>query len=238
MSRIRRLVMLLFGVFLAVRRSVCRLRRRSLQEVGFSRGTSKLLAILSYTFSYHDYPSSTRGLDSSTALEYVSHSGYPCFHLTTTYFRFGRALRIATDIDHQTTIVSIYQAGETLYSLFDKVCVLYEGRMAYFGRADKARQYFIDMGYQPANRQTTPDFLVAVTDPNGRIPRTDIDPGAGPVPRTADEFANYFIKSDVARDNRRDMQLYKDAFIGVPERSHAYGQSVVAEHAKRMPKKS
>lgn len=62
-----------------------------------------------------------------------------------------------------TTVVSIYQAGETLYQLFDKVCVVYEGRMVYFGPADQARQYFIDMGYEPANRQTTPDFLVSVS---------------------------------------------------------------------------
>jgi len=87
--------------------------------------------------------SSTRGLDSSTALEYV------------------RALRIATDVARLSTVVSIYQAGESLYQLFDKVCVIYEGRMAYFGRADQARQYFIDLGYEPANRQTTADFLVA-----------------------------------------------------------------------------
>lgn len=58
-------------------------------------------------------------------------------------------------------VVSIYQAGESLYELFDKVCVINEGRMAYFGPADRARQYFIDMGYEPANRQTTADFLVA-----------------------------------------------------------------------------
>jgi ATP-binding cassette, subfamily G (WHITE), member 2, SNQ2 len=38
--------------------------------------------------------------------------------------------------------------------------------MAYFGRADQARQYFIDLGYEPANRQTTADFLVA-----GSLPR-------------------------------------------------------------------
>lgn len=87
--------------------------------------------------------SSTRGLDSSTALEYV------------------RALRIATDVSRPSTIVSIYQAGETLYQHFDKVCVIYEGRMAYFGRADQARQYFIDLGYEPAHRQTTADFIVA-----------------------------------------------------------------------------
>jgi ATP-binding cassette subfamily G (WHITE) protein 2 (SNQ2) len=87
--------------------------------------------------------SSTRGLDASTALEFV------------------RALRIATDIGRVTTVVSIYQAGEQLYNLFDKVCVINEGKMAYFGPAKDARQYFIDMGYEPQNRQTTPDFLVA-----------------------------------------------------------------------------
>lgn len=43
--------------------------------------------------------------------------------------------------------------------------------MAYFGPAKDARQYFIDMGYEPANRQTTPDFLVSVTDPGGRSER-------------------------------------------------------------------
>lgn len=79
-----------------------------------------------------------------------------------------------------TTIVSLYQAGkvsrfcsarpfvtvlshagEQLYEHFDKVCVIYEGRMAYFGAAGSARQYFIDIGFEPAPRQTTADYLVA-----------------------------------------------------------------------------
>ena len=93
-----------------------------------------------HLISFH---SSTRGLDSSTALEFV------------------RALRIATDVARTSTVVSIYQAGESLYEHFDKVCVIFQGRMAYFGRADQARQYFIDLGYDPAHRQTTADFLVA-----------------------------------------------------------------------------
>jgi len=74
---------------------------------------------------------------------------------------FVRALRLATDVVGLSTIVSIYQAGEPLYEHFDKVCVVYGGHMAYFGRADKARQYFIDLGFQPFERQTTADFLVA-----------------------------------------------------------------------------
>ncbi|OBZ79974.1 hypothetical protein A0H81_01435 [Grifola frondosa] len=44
---------------------------------------------------------------------------------------------------------------------FDKVCVIYEGKMVYFGPVNRARQYFINMGYEPANRQTTADFLIA-----------------------------------------------------------------------------
>jgi ATP-binding cassette subfamily G (WHITE) protein 2 (SNQ2) len=72
-------------------------------------------------------------------------------------------LRIATDVARLTTIVSIYQASETLYSLFDKVCVLSEGRMVYFGPANLAREYFLSLGYVPqAERQTTPDFIVSV----------------------------------------------------------------------------
>jgi ATP-binding cassette subfamily G (WHITE) protein 2 (SNQ2) len=61
---------------------------------------------------------------------------------------FVRALRIATDINKITTIASLYQAGEQLYEVFDKVCVIYEGKMVYYGPANQAKQYFIDMGYQ------------------------------------------------------------------------------------------
>lgn len=57
--------------------------------------------------------------------------------------------------------MSLYQASELLYDEFDKVCVVSDGKMVYFGPTDEARQYFIDMGYEPANRQTTADYLVA-----------------------------------------------------------------------------
>ncbi|KAG5650930.1 hypothetical protein H0H81_010505 [Sphagnurus paluster] len=166
----------------------------------------------SFHLTFHRYPSSTRGLDASTALEYV------------------RALRIATDTFDVTTIVSIYQAGESLYRLFDKVCLIYEGKMAYFGPADQAKQYFLDMGYEPANRQTTADFLVSVTDPNARIVR----PGIQSLPRTADEFAEYFKKSSLGATNREDIQLYKNQFVGKAENASAYIASAQAEHAKHV----
>jgi ATP-binding cassette subfamily G (WHITE) protein 2 (SNQ2) len=89
--------------------------------------------------------SSTCGLDVSTALEFI------------------QALRIGTDIGRITTVISLYQAGEQLYNLFDKVCVISKGRMVYFGPAKEVRQYFVDMGYEPYHQQMTSDFLVSGT---------------------------------------------------------------------------
>ncbi|KAF8997054.1 pleiotropic drug resistance ABC transporter [Cyathus striatus] len=163
------------------------------------------------------WDNSTRGLDASTALEFV------------------RALRIATDTFRFSTIVSIYQAGESLYQHFDKVCVIYEGRMAYFGAADAARQYFIDLGYEPANRQTTADFLVAVTDPNGRIVRSGME---GRVPRSAGEFAKTFLESELGEANRRDVESYLEECVGKPERRVLYEESAYGEFAKHSNKRS
>ncbi|EPS96974.1 hypothetical protein FOMPIDRAFT_1025183 [Fomitopsis schrenkii] len=163
------------------------------------------------------WDNSTRGLDSSTALEFV------------------RALRTVTDVTRVATVVSIYQAGEQLYELFDKVCVIYEGRMAYYGPANRARQYFIDMGYQPANRQTTADFLVAVTDPNGRIPR----PGQTLLtPRTASEFADYFKNSLLSDMNRQDMEQYRRLYVAKPELRKAYLESVRSERSRHTTRES
>lgn len=100
--------------------------------------------------------------------------------------------------------------------------------MAYYGPADQARAYFMEMGYEPANRQTTADFLVAVTDPNGRTTR----PGALNVPRTAEEFAAYFEKSDIAALNKKHIAQFKADRVGKEDRVQAYKESAKAEYAK------
>jgi ATP-binding cassette subfamily G (WHITE) protein 2 (SNQ2) len=180
---------------------------------GVSGGEKKRVSIseaLATRSLISSWDNSTRGLDASTALEFV------------------RALRIATDLSRTSTIVSLYQAGEQLYEIFDKVCVIYDGKMAYFGPSNKAKQYFIDMGYQPANRQTTADFLVAVTDPNARIPRADMTFA----PRTAAEFEAHYKRSTIWQINKADMDSFRRDFVGQPKRASAYLESVAAEHAK------
>ena len=106
--------------------------------------------------------------------------------------------------------------------------MIYEGRMAYFGPAKKARQYFINLGYEPAHRQTTPDFLVAVTDPNARIPR-QIDT---PIPRAAADFAAAFLTSTTGQNNKEQILTYRAEFFGKKQKLEDYANSARAEHNK------
>jgi ATP-binding cassette subfamily G (WHITE) protein 2 (SNQ2) len=185
---------------------------------GVSGGEKKRVSIaeaLSCRSLISAWDNSTRGLDASTALEFI------------------QALRIGTDIGRITTVVSLYQAGEQLYNLFDKVCVISEGRMVYFGPAKEARQYFVDMGYEPYHRQTTSDFLVSVTDPNARNTRAEFE---GSIPRTAEEMAAYFLASPLGQANRQSIDNYRNLYVGKPERKEAYSLSAGMEHARHAPK--
>ena len=196
-------------VYPVVRRSGCPSRRLSPVVVLFVAGISELKRILRLSVPDHVH-SATRGLDSSTALE------------------FATALRTSTDIRGVATAFAAYQASESVCNLFDKVCLIYEGRMAYFGPRNLARQYFIDLGFQPANRQTTPDFLVAVTNADARIIRKGFESQA---PRTADDFARLYLESDIASINERDMSSYRRDFIGKEDLAKSYAQQVKGEHA-------
>ena len=105
--------------------------------------------------------------------------------------------------------------------------------MVYFGPIRLARQYFIDMGYVPANRQTTADFLVSVTDPCGRtmIAKED-DKRDHPIPQTAVEFEEYFKNSEIMKMNLEDIRSYKAMNVDKPDRTVAYKESAKAEHAR------
>lgn len=114
---------------------------------------------------------STRGLDSATALKFV------------------QCLRLGADLGRVTSAVAIYQASQAIYDLFDKATVLYEGREIYFGPAKAARGFFERQGWYCPSRQSTGDFLTAVTNPTERTPRAGME---NRVPRTPKEFEKYW----------------------------------------------
>ncbi|KAJ5630294.1 ABC multidrug transporter A-2 [Penicillium longicatenatum] len=138
---------------------------------GVSGGERKRVSIAETTLCgspLQCWDNSTRGLDSSTALEFVKN------------------IRLSTDYSGTTAVVAIYQASQSIYDLFDKAIVLYEGRQIYFGKAQDARRFFIDMGFDCPDRQTTADFLTSLTSPSERKARPGFE---SQVPRTPDEFA-------------------------------------------------
>ncbi|KAL7268661.1 hypothetical protein RUND412_008706 [Rhizina undulata] len=144
---------------------------------GVSGGERKRVSIaemLATKASVGYWDNSTRGLDASTSLE------------------FAQALRAATNLAKNVAVVAIYQAGENLTQLFDKVTVLYLGRQIFFGSLLDANSYFQEMGFYRGPRQTTADFLTAITDPNGREVREGWE---NRVPRTPVEFVQRWKES-------------------------------------------
>ena len=139
---------------------------------GISGGQRKRVSIAEAMVtagSVYCYDNATRGLDASTALEFV------------------QALRTSTNIYRTSSVVTLYQASENIYELFDNVTVLYLGRQVYFGPTNKAVEYFENLGYVKHPRQTTPEFLTAITDPNARIVNEELAQKQR-IPDTADEF--------------------------------------------------
>lgn len=130
------------------------------------------------------WDNSTRGLDASTALEYV------------------QSLRTLTNMAHVSSLVALYQAGQSLYELFDKVVLIHEGRCAYYGSTDDAKAYFEGLGFHCPDRCTTAEFLTSVVDRHER----EIQPGwESRIPRTADEFEQAYRNSDIYRRNLADI---------------------------------
>ncbi|SPO03131.1 probable ABC1 transport protein [Cephalotrichum gorgonifer] len=157
---------------------------------GVSGGERKRVTIAEATLSnapLQCWDNSTRGLDSANAIE------------------FCKTLRLQADLFGQTSAVSIYQAPQSAYDVFDKVLLLYEGRQIFFGPTDAAKNYFVELGFDCPARQTVPDFLTSMTAPSERVVR----PGwESRVPRTPDEFATRWKNSEHFKVVQAEIEEY------------------------------
>ncbi|ESZ91641.1 ABC drug exporter AtrF [Sclerotinia borealis F-4128] len=158
---------------------------------GVSGGERKRVSIaetLATKSTVVSWDNSTRGLDASTALDYAN------------------SLRVMTDISNRTTLVTLYQAGEQIYELMDKVLVIDEGRMVYSGPAGDAKNYFERIGYYCPPRQTTADFLTACTDPAERRFQDGFE---GPIPKGSVELEKVFRESEDHKLLLEDVESYE-----------------------------
>ena len=152
---------------------------------GVSGGERKRVSIAEVTIcgsKFQCWDNATRGLDSATALEFI------------------RALKTQATILNNADTVAIYQCSQDAYDLFDKVCVLDEGYQLYYGPTSKAKAYFERMGYICPDRQTTADFLTAVTSPAERKINPEYLAKNIKVPQTPQDMNEYWRNSPEYRE--------------------------------------
>lgn len=113
--------------------------------------------------------------------------------------------------------------------------VLYEGRQIYFGRTQNAKDFFINMGFQCPERQTTADFLTSLTSPPERVIRPGFE---NVVPRTADEFAAVWRSSVEFAQLIVDLEDYYDEYPVGGESVQDFENSRRIQQARRQCVKS
>jgi ABC-type multidrug transport system ATPase subunit/ABC-type multidrug transport system permease subunit len=145
------------------------------------------------------WDSATRGLDSSSAVQYV------------------RALRALTNLTKGSTLVTLYQASDSLWDLFDKVLLIDSGKLVYFGPTEDAIRYFEEtVGFERQPRQTATDYLNSCTDPVARKAKEGFE---GKVPTSPGEMAKRWQESDDKKLADEEMKDYKQHLIDHPRGS-------------------
>jgi ATP-binding cassette subfamily G (WHITE) protein 2 (SNQ2) len=185
---------------------------------GVSGGERKRVSIietLATRGSVYCWDNSTRGLDASTALEYT------------------RAVRAMTDVLGFSSIVTLYQAGNGIYNLFDKVLILDEGKEIFYGPRESARPYMESLGFICDDAANVADFLTGVTVPTERR----IQPGFESIfPRTADAIRTEYEKTDIKMKMEKAYDFPKrDTTIKDTEEFKA---AIKWDQHKSLPKKS
>ncbi|KAB5513070.1 ABC-2 type transporter-domain-containing protein [Coniochaeta sp. 2T2.1] len=146
---------------------------------GVSGGERKRVSIietLTTRGSVFCWDNSTRGLDASTALEWA------------------KAVRALTDVLGLASIVTLYQAGNGIYNLFDKVLVLDEGKEVYYGSMKEARPFMESMGFICQHGANVADYLTGVTVPAERDVHPDYE---ARFPRNGDMLRAEYEKSTI-----------------------------------------
>lgn len=186
---------------------------------GVSGGERKRVSIAEVSLcgaNLQCWDNATRGLDAATALEFI------------------KALKTSATVLEATPLIAIYQCSQDAYDLFDKACVLYEGYQIYFGPGHEARRFFEEMGYECPQRQTTADYLTSLTNPAERIVRPGYE---NKVPRTAEEFEQYWKKSPEYARLTGEIDEYLERVVA-QNAKQTYHDSHVARQSKHISSSS
>ncbi|OAL44734.1 hypothetical protein IQ07DRAFT_521429 [Pyrenochaeta sp. DS3sAY3a] len=185
---------------------------------GVSGGERKRVSIvetLANRGSVVCWDNSTRGLDASTALD------------------FTRALRCLTDAMGTSTIVTLYQAGNGIYNLFDKVLVLDDGKQIFYGPRDEARPFMESLGFVCGDGANIADYLTGVTVPSER----KVKPGfEGTFPRTNIDIQQAYLKSSTR--TKMEQEIGYPSTDEAKMNTEAFCQAIKSDKSRRLPSSS
>jgi ABC-type multidrug transport system ATPase subunit len=185
---------------------------------GVSGGERKRVSIIECMAtrgSVFCWDQSTRGLDASTALEWT------------------KAIRAMTDVLGLTTIVTLYQAGNGIFDLFDKVLVLDEGEQIYYGPREQARPFMENAGFICREGSNIADYLTGVTVPTERRIREGYE---SRFPRNAEALRAEYEKSPIHAQMAAEYS-YPDSDLA-RERTKEFKEGVAFETSKKLPRNS
>ena len=133
----------------------------------------------------------TTGLDSTTSLEVLN------------------VIRKLVQQNH-TVISSMHQPSSAMFSLFDKIILLAEGRIVYFGPAENCADYFVSSPFQFLyfEKHSNPaEFILSVVSRYATTQNSHVV--------TASELAGYYSQSDLHRSNEDRINLVIDSLRNV-----------------------
>jgi ATP-binding cassette, subfamily G (WHITE), member 2, SNQ2 len=158
---------------------------------------------------------SPTGLDASTALAYV------------------QAIRTLTDVLGLTSVITLYQAGNGIFDLFDKVLVLDLGKQIYYGPREQAKPFFESLGFEYTKGANFGDYLTGCVVPTERRIRPGYE---NRYPRTADEIRAAYQQSAIYEKMRAEIG-YAESEEAL-QNTEEFKRSVDADRHKSLPKQS
>ena len=185
---------------------------------GVSGGERKRVSIietLATRGSIYLWDNSTRGLDASTALQYT------------------QAVRALTDIFGLSSICTLYQAGNGIYELFDKVLVLDGGKQLYYGPLKEARRFMEEQGFDCVDGANVADYLTGVVVPSERKIKAGFE---NKFPRTAEDIRAAYEKSEIKSNMEKEYDFPNSD--DAKRHTEEFQISIKQQQGKHLPKGS
>lgn len=138
-----------------------------------------------------------------------------------------------TDILGLASIVSVYQAGNGIFDLFDKVLLIDEGKELYYGPREQALPFMEELGFSYTSGANVADFLTGVTVPTERKIKSGYE---NKFPRTADEVRKAYESSSIRTNAEKEYDYPTSEEVA--KQTEDFREAVQMEKHRQLPKKS